>query len=300
MSAQKPPITAMKLWLGDETMFDGLQLSTIHPIIIVDSGIGGLTVARQLEQLNPKTHILYVADNEWFPYGNKSRLVVAQRIQLLIDSLCTWVKPSAIVVACNTASVAIIENNLDKIWINFLLTTPPIVDAADISESKNIVLLATPGTVKSRYVIQKIAETNGRARIWSIATQSLVKLSEARLAGEDVSLASFAKLIANYLTEEQRLSVDTLILGCTHFPHLIDDLRNIFPNVHNWVDPAKKTAIQAASLIKISDSSYRTPLRMAIFTSKQNVTKYHQIFAKCGFSLKQPTVKNKTPTETAS
>ncbi|VVN90714.1 glutamate racemase [Pseudomonas fluorescens] len=290
MNASKSPLaTTPKFWLGDETTFDGAQLfNSNRPIVVFDSGVGGLTVARQLERLIPNANILYVADNGWFPYGNKAGPAVAHRVQQLFDRLCERISPSAIVVACNTASMAIMEHGLDQLRHNCFLVTPPIGDAVDTSANKNIVLLATPGTVKSRYIIQKIAKARMHARIWPIATQALVTLSEARLAGEEASFISFAELIDNYLTEEQRLSVDTVVLGCTHFPHLIDDLRKIFPNTDNWIDPAKKVAMQVVSLTKKEDNPINMPLKIVLFTSKQDVAKYHQVFTKNGFGAIQP------------
>ncbi|MHC2147640.1 glutamate racemase [Pseudomonas sp. 210_17 TE3656] len=286
MDTHKTPFaTAQNFWLGDETVFDGNQLfNSKRPIVVLDSGVGGLTVARQLEQLIPDASILYVADNDWFPYGSKPGAAVAQRVQQLLDQLCAQVSPLALVVACNTASIAIIEHGLDQLIQHCFLVTPPIEDALETSDNKNIVLLATPATVESKYISQEIAIARMRARIWPIATQSLVTLSESRLAGQAASFANFARLIDNHLTKKQRLSIDTVILGCTHFPHLIDDLRKIFPSVENWIDPAKKVALQIASIAKTKVRPINLPLKSVTFTSKQDATEYQQVFWKNGFS----------------
>lgn len=277
--------TIPKFWLGDETVFDSAQLINSRPIVVFDSGVGGLTVARQLEKLLPNANILYVVDNDWFPYGNKLGSAVAQRVEQLLDELCTQLRPSAIVVACNTASIAIIENGLDQFRYNCFFVTPPIDEALEISENKNIVLLATPSTIESRHIIQKITKAKMHAKIWPIATQALVTLSETKLAGENPSFANFAELIDNHLTKEQRLSVDTVILGCTHFPHLIDDLRKIFPTAENWIDPANKLASQVASLTKKKAASINPPFKITTFTSKHELTKYQKAFSNNGFSI---------------
>lgn len=277
--------TIPKFWLGDTTAFDGAQfINSNRPIVVFDSGVGGLTVARQLEKLLPDTNILYVADNDWFPYGNKAGSAVALRVQQLFDELCTQVSPSAIVIACNTASIAIIENGLDQFRRNCFLITPPIDEALETSENKNIVLLATPSTLESRYIIQKITKAKIHARIWPIATQALVTLSETKLAGENTNFDDFAEMIDNHLTKEQRLSVDTVILGCTHFPHLIDDLRKIFPTAENWIDPAKKLASQVAFLTKKKAPPINSPYKITTFTSKHGLAKYHNVFSNNGFS----------------
>lgn len=278
--------TTPKFWLGDETAFDGAQfINSNRPIVVFDSGVGGLTVARQLEKLLPDANILYVADNDWFPYGNKTGSAVAQRVQQLFDELCTQISPSAIVVACNTASIAIIESGLDRFRHNCFLVTPPIDEALETSENKNIVLLATPSTLESRHITQKITKAKMHARIWPIATQALVTLSETKLSGENTNFDGFAELIDNHLTKEQRLSVDTVILGCTHFPHLIDDLRKIFPTAENWIDPAKKLASQVAFLTKKKAASINSPFKITTFTSKHGLTKYHKVFSNNGFGI---------------
>lgn len=277
--------TGAFFWLSDEAAFDGSRLfNSTRPLVVVDSGVGGLTLARQLEHLLPDASILYVVDNDWFPYGSKSGSAVAQRVHQLFDQLCAQVNPLALVVACNTASIAIIEHNLDQLIHRCFLVTPPIADALEVSENKNIVLLATPGTVESKYIGREIAIAKMRAKIWPIASQSLVTLSETRLAGEETSFARFAELVDNHLTTQQRLSIDTVILGCTHFPHLIDDLRTIFPNVENWIDPAKKIAQQITSLIKPNAAPINLPLKTVTFTSNQGATAYQQVFSENGFS----------------
>lgn len=270
-------------WLNNESIFDGTQLlRSDHLIVVLDSGVGGLTVTRQLENLIPNANILYVADNEWFPYGNKPAFAIAQRVHKLLDLLSAQVTPLAIVVACNTASMALTEHGLDQLRQNYFLIKPPIIDAVDTSDNKNIVVLATPSTMTSKHVTQSLAKAEIRAKIWPIATQALVALSEAKLAEEETNLASFAAQVDSYLTEEERLSIDTVVLGCTHFPHLIEDLRIVFPNVHNWIDPAKNLAMQLISLNKEIPAT-DIPVRTIIFTSKQGADKHHQTFTRNGF-----------------
>jgi glutamate racemase len=285
-------VIAQEFWLGDETAFDGTQLSNSNrPIVVFDSGVGGLTVARQLEQLTPSANILYVADNDWFPYGSKAGSAVAQRVQHLFDQLFAQINPLAIIVACNTASIAIIEYGLDHLKRNYFLVIPPINYAVNVSDNKNIVLLATPGTLESRYVVQEVAKARTRARVWPIAAQALVTLSETKLVGEEVSIYSFAEQIDCCITEEQRLSVDTVILGCTHFPHLINELQRFFPAAYNWIDPSQKIAQKVASLTKIKSEAMSMSFKIVIYTSRCGVVKYHQAFSKDGFGI-MPSVES--------
>jgi glutamate racemase len=271
-------------WLDDKNkLYSSQWLSAKRPIVVLDSGVGGLTLSRQLELLLPEASILYVVDNEWFPYGSKSGAAIFQRVQHLIDQLYAQIRPLAIVVACNTASVAIKDYGLDQRVQHCFLITPPLEDAVEISCQKNIVLLATPGTLKSGYIRRAMAVTRSPANIWPIAAQPLVALSEARLAGQVANFASFSKLVDDHLTTKQRYSIDTVILGCTHFPHLIKDLEVIFPSVQNWLDPAKKVSMRVASAVKKKHTSIGQPLKTVIFTSKQDINGYRKVFSNNGF-----------------
>ncbi|WP_433736280.1 glutamate racemase [Pseudomonas putida] len=273
-----------KLWLGNGSRFDGVQvLKTRRPVVVFDSGVGGLTVVRELERLVPNANILYVADNDWFPYGSKTGSDVAQRVEQLLEALCTKLDPEAIVVACNTASVAIVDHCTENFRRKCFLVTPQINEAVDASKTKCIVLLATAGTLKSSHVIQAMARSKMSAKVWPIATQLLVALAEAMLAGEEASFESFEELICLHLTEEQRLSVDTVVLGCTHFPLLIDGLRRVFPAADNWIDPARKVALQVVASTKLESEFTGKVSKVATFTRGCDATKYQQVFLKNGF-----------------
>ncbi|KAB0489330.1 glutamate racemase [Pseudomonas vancouverensis] len=273
------------LWLGNGSRFDGAKIfQSRRPIVVLDSGVGGLTVVRELEKLVKNADILYVADNDWFPYGSRGGTEIARRMEKLLEKICMEVTPSAIVIACNTASVAIMDRGIEKIRHNCFLVTPKISEAVEISKRKNIVILATAGTLKSRQVLLDIARGRMIARIWPIAAQSLVALSEAKLAGEDSKEEDFARLINLSLSEKQRLSVDTVVLGCTHFPHLIDDLRWLFPTVENWIDPASEVAQRVVASGRMVGSVGEV-LKVSTFTSNCNAAKYFQVFQISGFGL---------------
>ncbi|HEF4763043.1 TPA: glutamate racemase [Pseudomonas putida] len=274
-----------KLWLGTGSRFDEAQWPEFRrPIVIFDSGVGGLTVVRELEKLAPNNNILYVADNDWFPYGNKTGSDIAQRFEKLLDELCTKVDPEAIVVACNTASVAIVDHGTENLRRKCFLVTPQINEAVDASKTKCIVFLATAGTLNSNHVIHALARSKMSARVWPIATQVLVMLAEAMLAGEEVNFENVEKLICLHLTNEQRLSVDTVVLGCTHFPLLIDGLRKIFPAAYNWIDPARAVASQVVTSIGTESESTGEISKVATFTSECKAVKYCQVFSRNGFS----------------
>lgn len=291
---------ATTAWQGDEAVFDGSQWLNCkcRPVVVLDSGVGGLTLVRQLERLLPTVSILYVADNQWFPYGSKSSTAVADRVRQLFDHVCTLVNPLALVIACNTASIAILEHGPKPLPQRYFLVTPPLEEALQVSAQGKIVLLATPGTLGSKNIRSKLANVSRRARIWGIATQSLVTLSESKLSGKATPLTCFSALVDRHLTTQQRLAIDTVILGCTHFPHLVEDLKTVFPSASNWIDPAKKVALQIASALRSTLSPSAAPLRAAIFTGSLGNTNYPQIFFNHGFRATHSFLhlKNLTPT----
>lgn len=286
MPIQKTPCaTALTSWPNDDAVLDNRQLldSKHRPVVVLDSGVGGLTLVRHLEQLAPEVSILYVADNGWFPYGSKSAPTVACRVQQLLDQICTRADPLAVVIACNTASIALIEHGLVPFTQRYFLVTPPLEEAVQASANGKIVLLATLGTIKSKHISATLAIARARAQIWPIAAQRLVELSEYRLTGETTSLACFSELIDSHLTTDQRLEIDTVILGCTHFPHLLEDLKKIFPSAAKWIDPAKEVALKIASSIKMKTSTLGPPPKTVIFTSMPCTRNYQHAFFNYGF-----------------
>ncbi|WP_178120060.1 glutamate racemase [Pseudomonas sp. MN1F] len=285
MVAQKTPrVVPPGFWFDDEVSFNDVQgFGSERPIVVLDSGVGGLTVVRQLERLIPGASILYVVDNDWYPYGNKPGSAVAGRVQQLFDQLCNQVKPSAFVLACNTASIALIEHGFEPRNHHVFSVVPLIEEALEVSVSKQIVLLATPGTVKSDYICHKVAGARMHANLWSMAAQSLVTLSERKLSGQKPDFKGFSDWVSDQLTAKERLSVDTVILGCTHFPHLIDELNEIFPSVEHWVDPANKIALQVFALTGARLASTHRPAKAAIFTRQRGASHYQRVLRKNGF-----------------
>ena len=290
MVAHKTPrVIQPGFWFDDEAVFNDAQgFRSERPIVVLDSGVGGLTVVRQLERLIPGASILYIVDNDWYPYGRKTGSAVAGRVQQLFDQLCNKVKPSAFVLACNTASIALREHGFEPRNHHVFSVVPPIKEAIELSVSKHIILLATPGTVESNYVSNKVAGARIHARLWSMAAQSLVALSERKLSGRKPDFKGFSDWVGDQLTTRERLSVDTVILGCTHFPHLIDELIEIFPSVEHWVDPAYKIALEIFALVGARFTSTHRPAKAAIFTRQRGASHYQQVLRKNGFISSWP------------
>lgn len=272
--------SAPRFWSLDGTPFDGRRaFDSRRPIIILDSGVGGLTVAAHVRQLIPNADLLYVADNEWFPYGNRRGTDVAGRVKALLQALSETVDPLATVIACNTASVAISDKDSGVDRRDCICISPPVAEAAAISSRKRIAVLATSSTLLNGKVRDSILGASNYARVWSIPAQGLVAMAEAKLAGKAVDVQRIAELLREHLTGNERCSIDTVVLGCTHFPHLVEELRQVFPSAINWVDPAFFVALELQSRVAAKVRHEDEPIRLTALTSDRNILEYGRIFS---------------------
>lgn len=215
------------------------------PIVIYDSGVGGLTVARHLISARASDHLVYVADNAWFPYGTKGDLPLRSRIFALLDMFVRKLGARAIVVACNTASTAITAD-LDDLDIEppIFTVVPPVDDAARRVPAGRIALLATPGTARRALVHRLIDQHDAADRITVVPAPELVYLAERKLAGAPVAAEDVGAAVRPLLTARECSEFDGVILGCTHFPLLREELAEVFPRARVWSDPASATALR--------------------------------------------------------
>ncbi len=257
-----------------------------RPIVVYDSGVGGLTVASHISRLLPMHDLVYVADNGWFPYGEKSEAVLERRVLEVMESVTISVRPAAIMVACNTASTAI-AGRLDM-PSPFPLqgVFPPIREALALSRTGRVALLATPGTLKRASIRRALAEP-ASCNCVAHGSLELVRAAERKLAGEAVDPAQLVRHFdETWIDADERRSIDVVILGCTHFPHLKEELRMALPGVRHWVDPADKAARLLAQRIHRPATSRRmqmAPRQRLLLTSTHNSAELAEVFAMAGF-----------------
>lgn len=279
-----PSLVLSKFWLSDGSPLDiGVLFGSRRPVVIFDSGVGGLTVAKHILHLMPNTDLLYVADNHWFPYGSKPGNAIARRVRQLFDEIRLLANPMAIVVACNTASAAIIADSATE-KEDCICISPPVFEAANLSLSKKIVILATPSTLENSTIKDAIAAERQHAEVWPIASQIMVELAETKLTGGELEFQKLVELVSKHLSDDERKSIDTVLLGCTHFPHLVEELRQVFPATINWVDPAYHVALELQARVEHQISHMEVPVRLAVFTSNKAGREYRQAFLNNGFN----------------
>ena len=207
------------------------------PILIFDSGVGGLSVAHALRQHYPSAALCYACDNAWLPYGLRDDTTLAERIVTVCQAAVTACQASVLVVACNTASTLALEGLRQALSIPVIGTVPAIKPAAQLSATRHIGLLATTATVNRPYTQGLIDSFANDCRVTKIAADALVTEAEAWLAGVPLDMSRVQQALTPlWQATKAHPALDTVVLGCTHFPLLQPQLVTLAPVPITWVD----------------------------------------------------------------
>jgi glutamate racemase len=235
------------------------------PILLFDSGVGGLSVLSELRGLLPQAPVLYAADNGGLPYGTKSEAEVAARVCGLLGRMSERFRPRLICIACNTASTIALAMVRDVLNVPIVGTVPAIKPAAEQTRSGTIGLLGTAATIRQPYVDRLAAEFAADKRLLRFAAGELVGAAEAKLRGETVDPAVFARAAAGLREQPGGADIDTVVLACTHFPLLREELAAAFGPDVAFVDGARGIARRIAHLTR-GQPFERTRPDLALFT----------------------------------
>lgn len=234
-------------------------LSTANPTVLVfDSGVGGLSVYREIREKLPEAHYIYVFDNEAFPYGEKSQEFIIDRVVRIVSAVAEKHDLATIVIACNTASTVSLPALRAKFTeIPIVGVVPAIKPAAKLTCNGVVGLLATRATVKRPYTHELIERFATDCKVHSLGSAELVELAERKLHGEEVSLDELRKILTPWLKMKE--PPDTVVLGCTHFPLLADELLSVLPDGTRIIDSgaaiARRTAWLVVNQAKIKGSN---------------------------------------------
>ncbi|MBX7482607.1 glutamate racemase [Qipengyuania qiaonensis] len=223
-------------------------MSPAAPILLFDSGVGGLTVLGELRRLLPQAPVIYAADMAGLPYGEKSEAEVAARVAGLLGRMAERWQPRLICIACNTASTIALGMVRDVLETPIVGTVPAIKPAAATTRTGTFAVLGTAATVRQPYVDDLEARFAGGKRMLRHGTPELVALAERKLRGGTVAAEEVRGALAGLLAQAGADRIDTVVQACTHFPLLEQELGEVFDRPVTFVDGAKGIARRIAYL----------------------------------------------------
>ncbi len=241
-----------------------------NPIGVFDSGIGGLTVAREIVKQLPKESIIYLGDTARVPYGTRSKEVIIQFAKELAEFLLQK-KVKCLVVACNTISAVALDaiekfSSVPVIGV----VRPAARNAVGVTKNKRIGVIGTQGTIRSKAYEQEIEKIDHSVKVFSVGCPLFVPLAEEGLDQHEAT-----KLVAeDYLEEIVKSSIDTLILGCTHYPLLLETIAETVGKGVTLVDSAGPTTEELKKILtekKLLSDSQSPTLEVLVTDAPEHV-----------------------------
>ena len=235
------------------------DLNPSSPILLFDSGVGGLTVLGELRALLPDAPVIYAADEAGLPYGEKNEAEIAARVCGLLGRMSERYQPRLICIACNTASTIALSMVRDVLETPIVGTVPAIKPAAALTETGVFGLLGTEATMRQPYVDELQKEFAIGKRLLRYGANDLVELAEAKMRGEDVTPDDVAQAVKGLVLQHHGNDIDTVVLACTHFPLLEPELREAFGPDITFVHGSKGIAQRVVTLTEAQSFARTTP-----------------------------------------
>jgi glutamate racemase len=218
-------------------------------ILVFDSGLGGLTVFSEVLRARPDARFVYAADDAGFPYGRLGEGELVGRVNAVMERLIALHAPDLVVVACNTASTLVLPHLRARFPVPFVGTVPAIKPAAQATASKRITVLATPGTVARDYTQDLIQTYAAGCRVNLVGSRTLAALAEGELVGPPAPDADLRAELEPCFVQDREGRTDVVVLGCTHYPLLLNRFRRLAPWPVTWIDPAPAIARRVVQLL---------------------------------------------------
>ena len=223
-------------------------MTAAGPILVFDSGVGGLSVLKAIRAELPHAPILYVADSAGFPYGTKNPVEIAARVPALLGRLAERYDPAIIVIACNTASTIALDAVRAALDLPIVGTVPAIKPAAALSKTRAIGVLGTDATIVQPYVDRLAGEFAADCAVIRHGSAALVERAEARLRGETANPQAAARALAGLFDQPGGDRMDIVVLACTHFPLVEAELAAASPRPLRFVHGGEGIARRIAYL----------------------------------------------------
>ena len=228
--------------------FNKQPLNNNNPIGVMDSGVGGISVLKHIHALLPHENLFYVADSKYAPYGNKTAEEITARCMILADFLLQK-DVKALVIACNTATAAAIDELRETFDITIIGMEPAVKPAAEASKNGIIGVLATVGTLKSA---QFAALLESYGRNVKVVTQACVGLVECIERGE-LDTPETKALIRQFTSPLLAEGADTIVLGCTHYPFVKQVIQEVVGDKITLIDTGAAVAKQLKRQLEEKD-----------------------------------------------
>ncbi|MEM8594242.1 MAG: glutamate racemase [Pseudomonadota bacterium] len=272
-------------------------------LLIIDSGVGGLSILNEIRKSMPSISSHYIADNAFYPYGILSEEVIIERVLSLAHNALANDSFSALVLACNTASTVALPELRKALNIPVIGVVPAIKPAAIQSQSKVIGLLATPGTVKRQYTLDLISAFASDCKVIRVGSRPLVDMAENMLECKHHSSQDYIDILQPFWDAPYGDELDTIVLGCTHFPLVKKELQHACSSRGKkiqWVDSGAAIAKRIRSYLEQDENAdldvQTSGSHSLYFTQQKRITEdlAHSLrrlsVSDIQFSIKPPTL----------
>jgi glutamate racemase len=260
-------------------------VTSVRPLLIFDSGVGGLSVLAAIRSRLPAAPLVYAADSAGYPYGTKRPAEIEARVPALLGRLAERFDPELIVIACNTASTIALDAVRGALDLPVVGTVPAIKPAAELSVTRTIGVLGTEATVRQPYVDRLSREFAADCTVIRHGSAELVEFAESKLRGETGKGGACHRALQGLFDQPGGDRIDTIVLACTHFPLVEDELAAASPRLVRFVDGKEGIARRTAWLTRHLTWPDEAPEGVALFTGRNtDVEAYRPGLARYGLT----------------
>lgn len=237
-------------------------------ILVFDSGLGGLSLIAEMREKLPKATFYYAADNAYFPYGDLSEEELKARVVTCVRQIVSDMRISAAVIACNTASTLSLEALRCSFSMPFIGTVPAIKPACTQTKTGLVSVLATPGTISRAYTQKLISDFAGDVEVFLHASRDLARMAEDKMKGADLDLDALATAIEPAFRQRGGKATDVIVLGCTHYPFLREEMKKVAPWPVKFLDTSEAIARRVADVLEPSPEQKKPKHHRAFLTAE--------------------------------
>jgi glutamate racemase len=212
-------------------------------VLVFDSGVGGLSVFKEIHRLLPQMDYFYLFDNQAYPYGELDQSVLISRVNQLVSALVDEYQVDIVIIACNTASTIVLPSLRENLSIP-VVGVVPAIKPASLLASKGVGLIATPATVTRQYTHELIRDYAHGKPVELLGSTRLVDIAEEKLRGKEVCIQELESIL-----EPLQNKVDVAVLGCTHFPLIKEEIHQALGGNVTLVDSGEAIARRVQALL---------------------------------------------------